>query len=157
MSRPLSGWSSIGERVKLTQAPLSGQTAYQFVDAGISPTRVTYWLAEIDRAGTRTWHGPAFLPALRAGISPARAFPNPSRGLTSIQFSTPRAGPVAIEIMDLSGRTVRTVPPVNYDVGEHLWQWDGRDQRGARVTLGLYVFVIRSAEHVSTGKITMLR
>src|SRR6185369_13792660 len=104
-----------------------------------------------------TWHGPALLPLLRPGFLPARAFPNPARAATSIQFTTSRAGSVAIEILDLSGHSIRTIPSAHYDIGVHAWLWNGRNQTGVRVSPGVYVFVVRSDGHSSTGKITMLR
>jgi hypothetical protein len=151
--------ASDGDRVKLTQALLSGQSHYKFVDATAPLTEVEYWLAELSRAGTMSWYGPArLLPAgVAVGMRPVQASPNPARAEVSIRFSTAIAGQVAIEVFDLSGRLVRSAPETAFDPGEHTWQWDGRDQTGALVRAGLYFFVVRTGEDTQSGKIAIVR
>ena len=131
--------ASDGNRVRLTKTLLTGQSRYQFVDATPPPTQVEYWLAELNRAGTMSGYGPArLLPAgVAVGMRPVQASPNPARAEVTIRFSTATAGPVAIEVFDLSGRLVRSASEAAYDPGEHAWQWDGRDQTGTPVRAGL--------------------
>jgi hypothetical protein len=150
---------SDGERVKLTKTLLTGQQQYQFVDATPPPVQVEYWLAELSRAGTVSWYGPArLLPAEPlATTRPVQASPNPARAEVTIRFSTATAGQVTIDVFDLSGRLVQSAPETVYDPGEHAWQWDGRDQTGAPVRAGLYFFVVRTGEGTQSGKIAIVR
>jgi hypothetical protein len=148
-----------GDRVKLTTSLLSGQSRYRFVDAAPPSTKTEYWLAELSRTGGTSWYGPASLPPSEGAAKPrpVRASPNPSRAGVDIQFSTAAAGPVSIEILDLSGRRLRRAPESSYDPGEHVWAWDGRDQTGTAVPPGLYFFVVRTGDDRQSGKIAITR
>ena len=97
------------------------------------------------------------VPASTTPVPPARAFPNPTHASTSISFNTRTRGPAEIQILDVSGRAVRTAPLISYDAGEHVWRWDGRDVSGVLVHPGIYFFTVRSEQSVSSGKVTILR
>ncbi len=58
------------------------------------------------------------------------AWPNPARG--AVAFA--RAGDaVAVDLYDVTGRRLATLAPVGAD-GSASWSWNGRDERGQRVT-----------------------
>lgn len=97
----------------------------------------------------------AFLLAL-AGDAPlqvaVRALPNPSRG--DVRFTRSGGDAVALDVFDLSGRRVATLPPAGAG-GQWEWRWDGRDLAGREVSPGTYFARPRDGGH-ATARITRL-
>jgi hypothetical protein len=67
------------------------------------------------------------------------AFGNPS---TKIRFALPKAGKVKLEIYDLLGNMVRTLVSKEMSAGRHEVLWDGRNQNGHTVAVGIYLYRI---------------
>ncbi|HET7226528.1 MAG TPA: FG-GAP-like repeat-containing protein [Candidatus Eisenbacteria bacterium] len=78
-------------------------------------------------------NGPA-----RASAALSPAWPNPSSGRTSFVLSLPAREPVDVAVFDVRGARVRTLADGALDAGEHALGWDGTDDRGARLSAGLY-------------------
>ena len=85
------------------------------------------------------------------------AFPNPSRARVGLSFSLGRAGPVSVEIVDVSGRVVRILRDGACPDGTHDVEWDLTDERGVRVAAGVYFCRIASTDTCLTEKIVALR
>jgi hypothetical protein len=71
-----------------------------------------------------------------APLAMAIPSPNPSSGMVSFRFRTPKSGAVTFEVFDVSGRRLRgwhwdALPP-----GDHQISWDGADERGAAAPAG---------------------
>ena len=79
-------------------------------------------------------------------LSLAPFTPNPSRGERTVRFTLPVAGDVRLEVLDVTGRRVRTLVAGLLPAGPHERTWDGRDERGNPAHAGLY-FVRLSASH----------
>ena len=85
--------------------------------------------------------------AAMAGVELDSPYPNPSRrGPIMISFDLPASARASIDVLDPSGRRIRKVA-LDRDVpaGHQAIEWDGRDDRGARVPVGLYFVRLRSA------------
>ena len=65
-------------------------------------------------------------------------FPNPASGDSILRFRLPRAARVRVEVFDLAGRRVREIWDGEFGVGEHELPWDGRNDAGERVSVGIY-------------------
>jgi hypothetical protein len=83
--------------------------------------------------------------------------PNPFVAGTLLRFSLPQAGPVALEVYDLSGRLVRTLARGESGAGEHSLVWDGRDDAGGRVRAGLYFARLGFGGEVRRTKLVLAR
>ena len=97
-------------------------------DNGAAGTyRIALYGAQV---GVAPAHGPerATLDALT---------PNPAFARTSIAYSLPRAGRVAFDVIDVSGRRVESVGPFEAPAGPGRAQWDGR-AGGSRARPGVY-------------------
>ena len=68
----------------------------------------------------------------------AGAKPNPAHGASRFDFTLARAGRASLELLDVTGRRVRTLADGEYGAGPQAIAWDGRDQVGARVAPGIY-------------------
>lgn len=88
-------------------------------------------------------------------LSPVR--PNPSRIKSEINYQLPKAGPVAIELYNITGARVATLVNGLKSAGYHTITWDLRDSQGCRVANGVYFLRLTSGA-LSTGtKITVIR
>jgi len=99
-----------------------------------------------------------------SGGAPAAAFvlalepnrPNPFRPETEIAFTIPSAGPVELSVYDVGGRAVRRLAAGARPAGRHAVTWDGRDDRGRRVTAGVYFCRLVVSDRTLTRKITVM-
>jgi|GEM_PF-4063222 len=73
------------------------------------------------------------------GTPTGAAFGNPS---TKIRFALPISGKVKLEIYDLLGNVVRTLVSREMSAGRHEILWDGRNQDGRTVAVGIYLYRI---------------
>ncbi len=83
--------------------------------------------------------------------------PNPFNPSTMIRYSLPRSGHVELEIYDLGGRQVRTLVREVVEAGEHRARWNGRDDAGAQVVSGVYLYRLRTDDHVETRRMVLLK
>ena len=60
-------------------------------------------------------------------------------GLSYILVQLRQPVPVEVQVVDLSGRRVRTVFSGSQSSGSFSWDWDGRDDAGKRVPVGIYI------------------
>lgn len=70
--------------------------------------------------------------------------PNPFSTECLLAFELPSAAPVSLRVYDPSGRLVRTIVSAMHAPGFHTYAWDGRDDSGRRVGLGLYFVRLES-------------
>ena len=66
-------------------------------------------------------------------------FPNPFNGETTVTYRLSTPGFVSIQVLDLSGRIVRTLIEGNAGRGEYRLRWDGSNDAGNRLPSGLYL------------------
>ena len=103
-----------------------------------------------------------FVVAARLAISSVGTYPNPSPGVVSFSYDLSQdALDAAIEIYSVTGRLVRTVAGVpGWQNGNEV-DWDGRDDRGEPVVMGVYFYRIvarRGGEECScTGRVAVIR
>lgn len=77
-------------------------------------------------------------PAREGAAEWSRAYPNPTRGGTVLEFSLASNAESVVRIFDLSGRLVRGRVPGTVAAGVGRWNWAGDDDRGQPVGPGLY-------------------
>jgi hypothetical protein len=63
---------------------------------------------------------------------------NPSRSDSRLAYALPRAARVDLEILDLAGRSVRTLASGERAAGEHQARWSGEAADGSRAAPGVY-------------------
>jgi hypothetical protein len=69
--------------------------------------------------------------------------PNPWRGRQSVAWVLPRAGDVALDLLDLTGRTRRSVRLSGAPAGRGTLDWEPRDDRGVALEPGVYFARLR--------------
>jgi hypothetical protein len=86
------------------------------------------------------------------------AFPNPFRvGSSTIPFTLPGAQRVSVRILDLSGRTVRTLLDGIAGPGYQSVRWDGRNDHGDGVPAGIYSYQIQTSTSQEARKLVRLK
>jgi hypothetical protein len=123
-----------------------------------------YHVTAVDHAGNES--GPATVQNTYADVpggGPPAAFglgqnsPNPFRGATSICFDLPERLHVVVEVVDVSGRVVRTLVEETRPAERHHVTWDGRDSSGADAAPGIYFVRMRAGDFAGTRKMMLLR
>lgn len=130
------------------------------LDSSVEPGQTYYYrLHVVDRSGREsTWglvvafhEGPAAGPA--ALLAPS---PNPTPAGTTLSFRLPRPEFVRLDILDASGRRLRSLQQGMLDAGEHQQWWDGTAE-GRSVPPGLYFATLRTSEGLRTQRIAIIR
>lgn len=84
-------------------------------------------------------------------------YPNPFNPSTTIFYSTPGWGMVRVEIFNELGQKVRTLIAAAQQPGMKSVTWNGRDDRGAPVSSGLYFYRLRFNNRIESKKMLLLR
>jgi hypothetical protein len=84
--------------------------------------------------------------------------PSPLRTRSTLSFRTVEAGPIEVDLLDLSGRRVRLLMSASdAAAGVYQVQIDGRDEGGEQLRSGLYFYRIHSARRSWTGRLVVTR
>jgi hypothetical protein len=97
--------------------------------------------------------------AYRGGAGPLsfRVTPNPSPGFQTFQFTLRRAGPVRLDVYDVSGRLVVELLRGEAVAGPHSVTWSGVTGSGGRVGSGLYFARLETSDGTRTLKTLLLK
>lgn len=85
-----------------------------------------------------------------------KASPNPFRETSLITFSLPKEGDARVEVVDSTGRLVRTVAKRAYPAGRWTLVWDGANEQGSKVSPGVYFVRLQAGGVEATHKVTLL-
>lgn len=96
--------------------------------------------------------GIAELPSA-ARVRFARVGRNPTAEGATFRLELPRRAAVEIAVFDTLGRRVAVLTRGERDAGSHVVAWDGRDERGASTSAGVYFVRLTSAELTATEKV----
>jgi hypothetical protein len=86
------------------------------------------------------------------------SFPNPFSQATTIRYDLSESSPLRLEVFDLQGRRVRILEDSsNKDAGRYKTVWDGRNESGIRVPMGIYFYRLRAGSFLAVRKLILLR
>jgi hypothetical protein len=91
------------------------------------------------------------------GLSLEQNVPNPFNPSTVIAWTVDRAGPVQLRVFGIRGDLVRTLVSGSTRAGEHSAVWDGRDDRGRRVSSGVYFYRLETPDAVRSHSMVLLK
>ncbi len=94
---------------------------------------------------------------LPASLSLHQNHPNPFNPSTTILYELPRASQVEVAIFDLLGKRIRTLAQGRQQAGQHRLLWDGRDDNGANVPSGVYLYRLHAGEFAQTRKMVFVQ
>jgi flagellar hook assembly protein FlgD len=84
-------------------------------------------------------------------------YPNPTKGLTNINFTLSNSGLVSVEIFNTSGQLVYSNKNQQFTAGNNLIQWDGNSNTGNSIESGYYFIQVTTGNHVSVQKLIMMK
>lgn len=110
----------------------------------------------------------AYVARLAGGIAPAPPadsvdalppYPNPAAGPVTFRFEAPASGPVSLQVYDVAGRRVRSIPDAAYESVEGIasLEWDGHTGDDRRAAPGVYFLRVQTPDRTITKKTVMLR
>jgi len=85
------------------------------------------------------------------------AVPNPFNSSVEISFEIPVKCAIELSIFDVAGRQVKTIASGEFDVGAHHAIWNGKDDTGAEMPSGAYLYRLRADGFTDTKKMTLIR
>ncbi len=92
----------------------------------------------------------------QAGLQVGQNRPNPFNPTTRFEYSIAAPGDLVIAIYTISGRNVRDVEKHHAAAGSYTFEWDGKDQSGATMPAGVYLYEVRSQGVRGTRKMILL-
>ena len=96
-------------------------------------------------------------PGIPERFSLHQNYPNPFNPSTEIRYDLSQPVEVELAIYNLLGQRVRMLLNARQPAGFHTIQWDGKNDAGATVASGIYLYELRAAGFVETRKMMLLR
>jgi hypothetical protein len=84
-------------------------------------------------------------------------YPNPFNPTTTIKFDVKEKGSVTLKIYNVAGQLIRTLHDGVMDAGSYTLTWDGKNNRGASVATGVYLYKMEAKNFSKTRKLVLLR
>ncbi|MBN1164591.1 MAG: hypothetical protein JXB45_08435 [Candidatus Krumholzibacteriota bacterium] len=84
-------------------------------------------------------------------------FPNPFNPSTTIEYSLAKQNRVRIGIFDAGGRKIRSLVDGVKPPGLYREVWNGKNDRGANVSSGIFFCRLQAGEFMPVKKIVLLR
>jgi len=100
------------------------------------------WMTSVDTKNTDMIHHFMLYPN----------YPNPFNPSTTIQYQIPKRSKVALRIYNIMGQEIRTLVSGYESAGLKSVIWDGRDNKGNKVTSGIYLYRIQVDNFIKTKK-----
>lgn len=101
------------------------------------------------------------LQALPEAFALAQNYPNPFNPTTRIVYEIPRHRTegvrVQLRVYNLLGELVRTLVDEPKQPGRYVATWDGRDERGAPVSSGIYIYQMVAGSFKAARRLVLLR
>jgi hypothetical protein len=85
------------------------------------------------------------------------AYPNPFNPTTRIEFNLPERAHLSLKVFDLRGALIRILIDEARAAGSDYVDWNGADESGARVSSGVYFYVITAGEESRSGRVMLLK
>jgi len=84
-------------------------------------------------------------------------YPNPFNPSTTISYGLSEAGRVSLKVYNMLGQLVRTIVDEQQLEGNHEAVWDGRNEIGATVASGIYVYRMTAGNFVETKRMILMK
>ncbi len=84
-------------------------------------------------------------------------YPNPFNPTTIIKYALPEAKYVTIRIYNMLGQEVAELVNNKVNAGTHSVAWNGKDNDGAKVSTGTYIYRVVAGNNIITKKMILLK
>ncbi len=111
---------------------------------------------DLDDVGTTTGVENAVVaPPLRYALD--QNYPNPFNPETRLYFQLPAVQDVKLIIYNIRGQIIRHLLDARMDAGDHVVNWDGRDNSGQPVPTGVYIYRLKAGDYMAARKMTLVK
>jgi len=140
----------------LTEVTDSGTFIWTAPEEGIGPVAL-YWAGlqgtrangadqQIVLHSTEQGNSVDFIPALPVQFTLEQNYPNPFNNSTTINFHISRPGDITLEISNILGQKVYSLPMPDALTGQYGIDWNGIDNNGNSLPSGLYFYQLCTPE-----------
>ncbi len=123
-------------------------------------TRVVYKLndiTKIDFSGITSVKDAKKVQGILNAFKLHQNYPNPFNPSTTIVYETPTKGNVQVSIYDINGRLIKTLINAPQSAGAHRVTWQGFNQSGQKVASGVYIYMVKFNNAISSKKMLLLK
>ena len=126
----------------------------QFGITDIQDITLDFWME-------MSYSGPLAI-AGEIGLQPGQfklhqAYPNPFNPTTTLKYEMGSAGPVSINVFDVSGHKIRSLYNGIQIPGLHKVRWDAKNDNGRSMSSGVYLFKVNVNGKTHTAKTLLLK
>ncbi len=82
-------------------------------------------------------------------------YPNPFNPTTTIRYSLKGETRVTLKVYNLLGQEVKTLVDELQTAGAKQVQWDGKNQKGAQLATGMYIYRLKAGNFVESRKMIL--
>ncbi len=137
-----------GEEDALSYFGWGGEISSQWNDRGKTIAQAFGYIFETESDPTSVEDGKWWRPLI------LKPYPNPARSGVSIQFSRTSSFPGRLQVYNLGGRLMRSLP---LSSAEGAIFWDGNDSMGRSVSAGVYLLHMSDGERSVTSRLALIR
>lgn len=94
--------------------------------------------------------------AIVGALALIKAYPNPSAATSAIEYQLSSPSAVEAQIVDATGKRIKTLSVGFQQEGTHHIQWDATNDVGAAVASGSYTCIIRTGGEMAAQKIIII-
>ncbi|MFA8344373.1 MAG: T9SS type A sorting domain-containing protein [Rhodothermaceae bacterium] len=91
------------------------------------------------------------------GFVLSQNYPNPFNPSTTIKYTLPQEANVVVEIFNINGQRITKLVDETQSAGEHKVVWNSVNDRGSKVSSGIYFYRIKAGDFVQTRKMSLLK
>lgn len=84
-------------------------------------------------------------------------YPNPFNPSTTFRYGLSKPGQVTLRVYNVLGKLVKTIIDEHQTEGYHEVGWDGKNEAGATVASGIYVYRLTTGDFVETKRMLLLK
>lgn len=92
-----------------------------------------------------------------SGFELFQNFPNPFNPMTIIQYNLPISTKVSIIIVDSRGALINTLLTKDQTAGKKSIIWNGENNKGAKVSTGIYFYRLKTKQFSTTNKMVYIK
>ena len=84
-------------------------------------------------------------------------YPNPFNPETTISFNIKNSGDVKLSVYNIKGQLVKTLVNDHLESGNHSFVWNGKDNKSADVSSGVYFYRLNTGKNSVTRKMILMK
>ncbi|MCG8608049.1 T9SS type A sorting domain-containing protein, partial [bacterium] len=127
------------------------------VDSPGERSGVNFTLQVIDLGDLLTSVDDPLSEPLPTDFELSQNFPNPFNPSTVINYTVPQTAPIRLRVYNVLGQKIRTLLDGVKERGTHTIQWDGLNDSGQQVAVGIYFFRLETDDLTLSRKMLLVK